>query len=177
LMTGLIEQFGALADGPRERLCPGAERGHAPVLWVCCPPGVDELPARGARSNHRESRRLSDRLRRRRHRTATPCSSRASHAGPGEAVFARDGTRAVFIARLRPLARTFVSLPAGARCIPLIPFIALTAAGCVLWALAFVLAGMLAGGAWATVNSLIGRPLLGAGLPLLTASLLRRRDR
>jgi membrane protein DedA with SNARE-associated domain len=94
----------------------------------------------------------------------------------GEALLARHGTRAIFIARLLPLARTFVSLPAGARRIPLIPFIALTAAGCALWALAFVLTGMLAGGAWATVNSLIGRALLGAGLLLLTGSLLRRRD-
>ena len=38
------------------------------------------------------------------------------------------GMRAVFIARLLPLARTFVSLPAGARRLPLAPFIALTAA-------------------------------------------------
>jgi membrane protein DedA with SNARE-associated domain len=38
----------------------------------------------------------------------------------------RHGTEAVFIARLLPLARTFVSLPAGARHIPLAPFIALT---------------------------------------------------
>jgi membrane protein DedA with SNARE-associated domain len=94
-----------------------------------------------------------------------------------ETLLARHGTRTVFIARLLPLARTFVSLPAGARRIPLIPFIALTTAGCALWALAFVLAGMLAGGAWATVNSLTGRALLGVGLLLLTASLLRRRDR
>ena len=50
--------------------------------------------------------------------------------------------RAVFTARLLPLARTFVSLPAGARRLPLAPFTALTAAGCAIWATAFVLAGV-----------------------------------
>ena len=87
----------------------------------------------------------------------------------------RYGTRAVLIARLLPLARTFVSLPAGARRIPLIPFITLTAAGCALWALGFVSAGMLAAGAWATVNSVAGRVLLAVGVLVLTGSLVRRR--
>jgi membrane protein DedA with SNARE-associated domain len=64
----------------------------------------------------------------------------------------RHGTRAVFLARLRPLARSFVSLPAGARGVPLGPFVALTSAGCALWAALLVLAGMLAGSAWTTVS-------------------------
>src|SRR5919108_6186034 len=50
----------------------------------------------------------------------------------------KHGLRAVFIARLLPLARTFVSLPAGARHVRLIPFIVLTAAGCALWAAGLV---------------------------------------
>ena len=87
---------------------------------------------------------------------------------------ARHGARAVFIARLLPLARTFVSLPAGARRIPLITFVALTSAGCALWALAFVLTGTLAGSAWTSVNSLLGHTLLGAGLLILAASFVRR---
>ena len=87
----------------------------------------------------------------------------------------RHGTRAVFFARLLPLARTFISLPAGARHIRLAPFIALTTIGCAIWALAFVLAGMLAAGAWATVNSIAGRGLLAIGVMTLAASLLRKR--
>jgi membrane protein DedA with SNARE-associated domain len=79
----------------------------------------------------------------------------------------------VFIARLLPLARTFVSLPAGAMRVRLAPFIALTAAGCALWAIAFVLAGMLAAGAWATVGSVAGRLLLALGLLVLLWSLKR----
>ena len=88
----------------------------------------------------------------------------------------RHGIRAVFIARLLPLARTFVSLPAGARRVPLIPFIGLTTLGCALWAAGFVLLGALAGSAWTTVNSLLGRVLLAGGLLVLTASVLRRRS-
>jgi membrane protein DedA with SNARE-associated domain len=89
-------------------------------------------------------------------------------------VLARHGTRAVFIARLLPLARTFVSLPAGARHVPLGRFVALTVAGCALWAFAFVLAGALLGASWAQASSLLGRVLLLAGLLVLALTLRRR---
>jgi membrane protein DedA with SNARE-associated domain len=85
----------------------------------------------------------------------------------------RHGTRAVLIARLLPLARTFVSLPAGARRIPLARFIALTTIGCVLWALGLVLAGMIAAGARTSVDSILGRALLIIGVLGLGASVLR----
>ena len=94
-----------------------------------------------------------------------------------DALVDRHGTRAVFIARLLPLARTFVSLPAGARHIPLTRFIALTTIGCALWALGFVLTGMIAASAWAMVDSVIGRGLLAVGLLMLAASVIRRRER
>ncbi len=87
------------------------------------------------------------------------------------------GTRAVFIARLLPLARTFVSLPAGARQVELIPFIALTAIGCALWATAFVLTGVIAAGAWAAVGSVVGRVLLAIGVMALAGSIFARRRR
>jgi membrane protein DedA with SNARE-associated domain len=85
----------------------------------------------------------------------------------------RRGTRAVLIARLLPLARTFVSLPAGARRIPLVRFIVLTAIGCALWATAFTVAGMLAGSAWQTLDSIAGRVLLGVGLVVVAVSFKR----
>jgi membrane protein DedA with SNARE-associated domain len=56
-------------------------------------------------------------------------------------LFERWGLRAVFIARLLPLARTFVSLPAGTARVPLRLFIPLTTAGCALWSIGFVIAG------------------------------------
>ncbi len=89
----------------------------------------------------------------------------------------RHGIRAVFIARLLPLARTFVSLPAGVRMVPLLPFVWLTALGSAIWALVFVVAGVLAGNAWSTVDSLGGRLLLVGGLVVLAASLVRRQPK
>jgi predicted dithiol-disulfide oxidoreductase (DUF899 family)/membrane protein DedA with SNARE-associated domain len=85
----------------------------------------------------------------------------------------RHGTRAVFVARLLPLARTFVSLPAGARRVRLAPFIALTTLGCALWAAGFVVAGMFLGGAWTAVDSILGRALLALGAVALAVSVLR----
>jgi membrane protein DedA with SNARE-associated domain len=90
-------------------------------------------------------------------------------------VLDRHGSSAVFIARLLPLARTFVSLPAGARRVPLGRFVLLTTAGCALWALAFVLAGALVGASWASVSSVLGRVLLVAGLATVGLLLLRER--
>jgi membrane protein DedA with SNARE-associated domain len=97
--------------------------------------------------------------------------------GRWECLLDRYGTRAVFVARLLPLARTFVSLPAGARRVPLAPFIALTTLGCALWATAFVLTGVIAGTAWATVSSVAGRGILVVGLLTVALSLVRRRRR
>jgi membrane protein DedA with SNARE-associated domain len=88
----------------------------------------------------------------------------------------RHGTRAVLIARLLPLARTFVSLPAGARHIPLPRFIALTTIGCALWALGLMLTGILAAGAWTNIDAVAGRVLLATGILLLAATVLRRRS-
>jgi membrane protein DedA with SNARE-associated domain len=82
--------------------------------------------------------------------------------------------RSVFVARLLPLARTFVSLPAGSRRVPLLPFTILTTAGCALWALAFVLAGDLSGTAWSAVNSTLAQAMLGVGLALSVIWSLRR---
>jgi len=76
----------------------------------------------------------------------------------------RSGLRAVFLARLTPLARTFISLPAGAARLPLLPFTLLTAAGCGIWAAAFIGVGVAAGSAWQVVSSWVGKGLLAAGL-------------
>jgi membrane protein DedA with SNARE-associated domain len=95
--------------------------------------------------------------------------------GRWESLLDRHGQRAVFVARLLPLARTFVSLPAGARRVPLIPLVALTTIGCALWAAAFLLVGMVAGAGWAALSSSLGRVLLLVGLATLALSLGRCR--
>lgn len=88
--------------------------------------------------------------------------------GRWEGMIDRYGTRAVFTARLLPLARTFVSLPAGARHVPLGPFVALTTVGCLLWAVLFIAAGVVAGAAWSTASTVVGQVtvavLIAAGL-------------
>jgi membrane protein DedA with SNARE-associated domain len=94
-----------------------------------------------------------------------------------EGLFERYGTRAVLVGRLLPLARTFVSLPAGARRVPMGTFVALTTLGCALWAGAFVLVGLAAGTAWASIGSLLGRALLVVGGLALAATLTLGRDR
>jgi membrane protein DedA with SNARE-associated domain len=86
----------------------------------------------------------------------------------------RHGLKAVFIARLLPLARTFVSLPAGARRTPLIPFIALTTVGCAIWAALFIVVGLLSGAAWGAVNSILGKALLAALAAAAGVALIRR---
>ncbi len=91
-----------------------------------------------------------------------------------EGLLDRHGTRAVFIARLLPLARTFVSLPAGARRIPLGRFIVLTTAGCLLWAAGFVLVGLLTNSAWHAISSVLGRVLLVVGVATLVLTFMRR---
>jgi membrane protein DedA with SNARE-associated domain len=93
--------------------------------------------------------------------------------GRWEGLIDRHGIRAVFIARLLPLARTFVSLPAGARRLPFGPFVVLSTIGCALWAAAFVLVGLLASDAWTTIDSLLGRVLLVVGLLVLILSFVR----
>jgi len=90
-----------------------------------------------------------------------------------EGLLERHGTRAVFIARLLPLARSFVSLPAGARHVGLGRFVVLTVLGCAIWALAFIVAGMLAANAWGALGSVLGRVLLVVGLLLVARSLMR----
>lgn len=65
-----------------------------------------------------------------------------------DGLFERHGSAAVFLARLMPLARSFVSLPAGHARVAPGPFIVMTVAGCAIWALAFALVGLLAGTGW-----------------------------
>ncbi|HEX3561879.1 MAG TPA: DedA family protein [Solirubrobacterales bacterium] len=93
-----------------------------------------------------------------------------------EQLFARRGSSTVFIARLLPLARTFVSLPAGHVGVPLRRFIVLTTAGCAIWSVGFVLAGMLAGSGWAELATTAGRVSATlAGLALVALVSGRRR--
>jgi membrane protein DedA with SNARE-associated domain len=60
-----------------------------------------------------------------------------------QAWFDRHGAWAVFLGRLVPGVRTFVSVPAGFAEMPVLPFLASTALGTVLWTLGLAWAGTL----------------------------------
>ena len=62
--------------------------------------------------------------------------------------FERHGDATVFFARMLPIIRTFISLPAGVARMPFWRFSALTLAGCVPWVFALGLIGREAGDRW-----------------------------
>ncbi len=93
----------------------------------------------------------------------------------GDQVFDRHGERAVFLGRLMPLVRSFISLPAGHARVPIRRFIGLTLAGCAIWSAAFILAGYVSGSAWHAVAGTVGRVCLGLGALSVLWILLRPR--
>jgi membrane protein DedA with SNARE-associated domain len=79
------------------------------------------------------------------------------HLGPArfaraERWFARFGPASVFLGRLTPLVRSFVSIPAGVLRFPFWPYLALTFAASLLWAAAFAGAGWALGDSWDQVD-------------------------
>ena len=69
--------------------------------------------------------------------------------------FVRHGRAAVFIGRLMPGVRTFVSLPAGFTTMPLAPFLLYSALGTVLWTAALAYAGVVLQANFAIVSDYI----------------------
>ena len=65
-----------------------------------------------------------------------------------EAWFERWENWAVFLGRLTPVVRSFVSIPAGVMEVPLVRYTVLTLAGSAIWCFAFAGAGYLAGSNW-----------------------------
>ena len=84
-----------------------------------------------------------------------------------EAWFRRFGGFAVFIGRLMPVVRTFISLPAGVAAMDLLPFTLLTFAGSFLWSLLLASAGYALGANYERVSAWV-RPFdLPIGLAIL----------
>jgi membrane protein DedA with SNARE-associated domain len=92
-----------------------------------------------------------------------------------DGLFARRGSWSVLLARLMPLARTFVSLPAGHARVRIVPFVAMTVFGCAVWAGAFVTIGVVVGSGWRELGDAIGIPMLLVGGIALVCLLLWRR--
>ena len=66
--------------------------------------------------------------------------------------FAEHGEAAVFVSRLLPVVRTFISLPAGVAEMPVGQFTAYTFAGCLPWTFALAGVGYALGSRWTTVE-------------------------
>jgi membrane protein DedA with SNARE-associated domain len=80
------------------------------------------------------------------------------HLGPdrfarAERWFDRYGSAAVFLGRLTPLVRSFISIPAGVLGSPFGRYTALTLAAAAIWCFAFAGAGWALGGNWDQVHS------------------------
>jgi membrane protein DedA with SNARE-associated domain len=84
-----------------------------------------------------------------------------------ETLFERHGDRAVFVGRLLPLARTFISFPAGHTHVPLGRFASLTAVGSAIWAVPFVGLGALLGAGAERISSQLALPLAAAGIVVM----------
>lgn len=70
--------------------------------------------------------------------------------------FDRHGGKAVMICRLVPIVRSLVSIPAGLRQMPLLPFVLYTAIGSGLWNSVLILSGWWLGENWETVGDYVG---------------------
>ncbi|MEU8627996.1 DedA family protein [Streptomyces sp. NPDC048669] len=77
---------------------------------------------------------------------------KAHEIDKAEAWFARHGGKAVFFARMVPVLRSLISVPAGIERMPVVTFIWLTAMGSLIWNAAFVMAGYWLGDNWTLVE-------------------------
>jgi len=97
-----------------------------------------------------------------------------------EAWWARRGDMAVFVGRLLPVVRTFISLPAGIARMPLGKFTFYTFLGCLPWSFALTWAGVLLGDNWELFLEHSKPVVIGVGVVtvgLLVWWWLRRRAR
>jgi membrane protein DedA with SNARE-associated domain len=68
--------------------------------------------------------------------------------GRAERWFDRFGSWAVFLGRITPVVRSFISIPAGVFRVPMSNYLPLTLAGSAIWCFGFAGAGWALGGSW-----------------------------
>ncbi|HEX9235323.1 MAG TPA: DedA family protein, partial [Actinomycetota bacterium] len=86
-----------------------------------------------------------------------------------EAWFADHGEAAVFVSRLLPVVRTFISLPAGVAEMPVGRFTVFTVAGCLPWTFSLAGVGYAVGSRWDTIEKYF-RPVSLAFAVILVAA-------
>jgi membrane protein DedA with SNARE-associated domain len=97
-----------------------------------------------------------------------------------EAWFERRGALAVFLGRLTPVVRSFISIPAGVLETPLGAYTALTLAGSAIWCFGFALAGWALGSSYEQVHHAftgIEVVIVAGAVAAVAVLLLRRRRR
>ena len=117
-------------------------------------------------------------------RLLVECHGRWLHISPdafarAERWFERFGLRAVFLGRLTPVVRSFISIPAGVLGSPPGPYTALTLAGSLIWCLGFAGAGWALGHTWSSLHHdfRYADYAVAAGIVLLVVYLVWRRIR
>jgi membrane protein DedA with SNARE-associated domain len=93
----------------------------------------------------------------------------AGHLRLAKRFFERWGLFAVFIGRLLPVIRTYISFPAGLSRITVVPFIVATVAGAVPWNLALAFAGYKLGQNYEKVATALGPFTIPLAIVLLIA--------
>jgi membrane protein DedA with SNARE-associated domain len=74
-----------------------------------------------------------------------------------DAWFARWGAWTAFFARLLPISRTIITLPAGAARVPIVPFTLATFGGAFIWSTFLAALGYAAGSQWERVRGRLGQ--------------------
>jgi membrane protein DedA with SNARE-associated domain len=100
------------------------------------------------------------------------------HLDWAERWFTKYGAPAVFLTRMVPIVRTYISYPAGMAKMRFWPFIALSATGSAIWCFVLAYIGFLLGPNWNSIsgsfNQLTIAVLLGLGIVLSVWYLMRR---
>jgi membrane protein DedA with SNARE-associated domain len=95
--------------------------------------------------------------------------------------FERYGDITVLVARVLPVVRTFISLPAGAARMPFWRFSAFTAIGCIPWVFALGWVGLLTKNNWHSVKDALSYVdyvvVLAVVVGIIYLAIRRRRDR
>lgn len=89
-----------------------------------------------------------------------------------DAWFERWGAWAAFFARLLPVSRTIITLPAGASRVPVVPFALATFAGAFIWSTFLAALGYAAGSQWDSVHSRLGRWYLPVTVAVIIVSVI-----
>ena len=96
----------------------------------------------------------------------------SQHVASAQQWFERCGIKATFFARLMPVVRTFISLPAGFARVPFTKFIFYTILGSIPWTIGLIYAGMLLGENWHEIEAIGHNASILVGIGLLLMGIL-----